>query len=162
MKLHFGIFCMFLLLISCHCGMLEKPIQIQPTLSPCLEEAFSWFIGNEEHPDTASFYSISFHKDNEEFCVWDDTLILIGKPNELFPKEGFKGYATIGDFKILFFDNQNLGGSFFNQDSLKCIDIESIIFSDTAFFLDVIVDDTVLLPRGCCVDGLAPFRINWK
>lgn len=148
-----------MLLISCRSSENDKPIQIQPTLASCLKEAFSCFIEFEKHPDTDYYYSISFHKNNEELCVWDDTLILIGKPNAFFPKEGFKGYATSGGFKLLVFDKQNLGGFFFNQDSLKSIDLDNIIFTDTACFLDVIVKDTVLQPRGCGIDGYELFKI---
>lgn len=160
MKLHWGIFYITLLLISCRSDKHDETIQIQPTLASCLEEALSWFIEHENYTDTSYFYSISFHEYNEKLCVWDDTLILIGKPNKLFPKEGFKGYTTVGDFKLLVFDKQDLGKSFFNQDSLKSINLDSILFTtDTAYFLDVIVKDTVLLPRGCGVDGLDFFRI---
>ena len=160
MKIHSVIFCISLLLVSCNNGMNENPILIQPTLSSCIEEAFTFFIKYEKHPDTTGYYSISFHKDIEELGVWDDTLILIGKPNGFFPKDGFKGYATIGDFKILVFDKQNLGGSFYNQDSLKSIDLDNIRFTDSAFFLDVIVADSVLQPRGCGIDGYESFKIK--
>lgn len=160
MKLYFDIFCMSLLTISCCNGKNDEPIQIQPALSSCLVEAFTCFIENEKNPDTIYYYSISFHKDDEELCVWDDTLILIGRPNEYFPQEGCKGYATLGNFKLLVFDKQNLGASFFNQDSLKSIDLDNIIFADSACFLDVIVEETVLRPRGCGIDGYESFKIK--
>lgn len=77
--------------------------------------------------------------------------------------EALKGFAIIDKYKVLVFDNQSIGKHFYNSDSLKRINFDSLKFPTVdiveccAFVLN---GDDHLELVGCQPDDFVPIKIN--
>ena len=75
-------------------------------VSPCIEDAFYYFLKHEnETPDTDFVYSIDFMKGFPDRSD-KDTMIGFCRMNENMPLDGLRGLLTIGEYKLLVFDEQ--------------------------------------------------------
>ncbi|MBP5515432.1 MAG: hypothetical protein J6X86_00640 [Bacteroidales bacterium] len=135
-----------LILFSCHNSTTSEEFVSKstptPKVAPCIEKAFAYFIGHEKNPDTSVCYVLEFLKGylgNE----LEHTRIAFGPMHKSMPLNGFKGLITIGDYKLLVFDESNIGTCFYNTDSLKNVDLSSLKFTpeDTLLFLEYTISD---------------------
>ena len=127
--------------ISCNTNIREdhpNTIISQPfKFSPCIAKAFYYSINDLNcytedscYTDSA-VYVIEFLKGLMGFSE-EDSLLLIYGINSRMTTEGFKGITTIDNYKVLLFDKYNIGCSFYNSDSLKWINLDSLmVFKDT-------------------------------
>ena len=134
--------CLLISTISCntnikedHSNTISKPFKI----SPCIEKAFYYYIDDLNYYFfngyiDSTVYAIEFLKGLQGFSE-EDSLILIYGINSWITSmtpEGFKGITTIDNYKVLLFDKYNIGCSFYNSDSLKWINLDSLmVFKDT-------------------------------
>lgn len=136
----------------------------QAPLAPCINEAFAYFIkyeeGYDEAIDTSAYYELDFWYMEPEFPI-NDTIIWMGRRNSRMPTDGFKGYTTIGNYKLLVFDKNNVGHYFYNQDSLKYINLDSLSFTTaTSSGPAFVVHDSLLLIYNRQPDGYEPIKIR--
>lgn len=100
-------------------------------ISPCIKEAFTYFIEHEGHPDTSYIYSMEFLTGVPGYPV-EDTMLGFYMMSEGMPMdnriEAFKGFAIIDNYKVLVFDSQNIGKKFYNSDSLKWINLDGLTY----------------------------------
>ncbi|MBO4308063.1 MAG: hypothetical protein J5848_07125 [Bacteroidales bacterium] len=132
-------------------------------LSPCIEDAFAYYIKHEDNPDTSTIYLMEFLVGEPGFPQ-DDTLILFCACCNRQLADGIKGIMTIGEYKVLVFDKQNVGNKFYNVDSLVDIDLDRLCLPSSenlincyAFVLD---GDSNLYLLGCQPDDFVPIKID--
>lgn len=120
------------LLVSCHGNVGLDVVGEKNSstgISPCIKEAFTYFIEHEGHPDTSYLYSMEFLTGVPGFPV-EDTMLGFYMMSGSIPmdnrKEAFKGFAIIDNYKVLVFDGQNIGIKFYDPDSLKWINLDSL------------------------------------
>ena len=134
-------------------------------LSPCIEDAFAYFIEHEENPDTSIIYLMEFLVGEFGFPQ-DDTLICFCKYYKGQSTDGVKGIMTIGDYKLLVLDKQNVGYEFYNVDSLVDTDLSELclpISEDVINCLTFVLDgDSCLGLLGCQPDDFVPIKIDRK
>ena len=129
--------CLLISTISCntnikedHSNTISKPFKI----SPCIEKAFYYYIDDLNYYFfngyiDSTVYAIEFLKGLQGFSE-EDSLILIYGINSWITSmtpEGFKGITTIDNYKVLIFDKYNIGCNLYNSDSLKLINLDSLI-----------------------------------
>ena len=129
--------CLLISTISCntnikedHSNTISKPFKI----SPCIEKAFYYYIDDLNYYFfngyiDSTVYAIEFLKGLQGFSE-EDSLILIYGINSWITSmtpEGFKGITTIDKYKVLIFDKYNIGCNLYNSDSLKLINLDSLI-----------------------------------
>ena len=114
-----------------HPNTISQPFKI----SPCIEKAFYYYIDNlncytsDGCYKDSTVYAIDFLKGLKGFSE-EDSLILIYGINSWITSmtpEGFKGITTIDNYKVLIFDKYNIGCNLYNSDSLKLINLDSLI-----------------------------------
>lgn len=135
-------------------------------ISQCIRDAFTYFIEHEDCPDTSYIYSMEFLTGVPGFPV-EDTMIGFYMMSEGIPMdnriEAFKGLAIIDNYKVMVFDGQNIGKKFYNSDSLKRTNIDSLKFPSVdiveccAFVLNG--NDRLELV-GIQPDDFVPIKIN--
>lgn len=134
-----------------------------PKMSSCLEDAFAYYIKHENNPDTSTFYLMEFLVGASGFPQ-DDTLICFYAYNKRQLAEDFRGLMTIGDYKVLVFDKQNVGKNFYNIDSLIDTDLNKLCISSSENLIDccafVLDGDSYLYLLGCQPDDFLPIKID--
>ena len=153
-----------LVLFSCRNGVeTEKESESlapRPKVAKCIEEAFAYFIKHERNPDTATLYSMSIMNGEPGFAI-EDTVICFGRQNIYMSTDGFKGQASIGNYKILVFDNKNIGGSFFNRAALETLALDTLEFPAEASSFDCfIIRSEYLYLRGYQPDDFERIKID--
>lgn len=122
MKKTLLIFNFLLIFVACRDGhtSLEFDTPLDTAcIESCIEEGFRYYIkdmnrDNLSTPDT-EYYCVIFTK----FCNDRDTMVLIVRYRNDAYKEGYKGCAAIGRYKVLVFDEDNLGSDFYKINLLK-------------------------------------------
>ena len=134
-----------------------------PKLSPCLEDAFAYYISHEDKPDTSTIYLMEFLVGEPGFPQ-DDTLICFYAYNNKQVADDLRGLTTIGDYKVLVFDKHNVGKKFYNIDSLRHTDLDNFcippsenLINCCAFVLD---GHSYLHLLGCQPDDFVPIKID--
>ena len=137
--------------------------QSSPKLSPCIEDAFGYYIKHEDNPNTSTVYLMEFLVGESGFPI-DDTMICFSACHKRQIADGVKGVMTIGDYKVLVIDKQDVGGKYYNVDSLVDIDLIGPYFSSNVdvvkccvFVLD---GDSCLYVLGCQPNDFIPIKIN--
>lgn len=132
-------------------------------VSSCIEEAFYYYIDQENDSDTACFYSIDFLIEVPGFPL-NDTLIGIYRMNDNSPMDGFKGVTNIGNYKILIFDKNDVGGDFYISDSLRKLSLNNLSFTSfdsLIYCCSFILNGSHNLELiGCQPDNFTPIKIR--
>lgn len=155
-----------ILTVACHNNTEYVTVgeeQLSPKLSPCMEDAFAYFIKHEENPDTSTIYMMEFLVGELGFPQ-DDTLICFCMYDKRHSADGLRGIMVIGDYKVLVFDKQNVGDEFYNADSLMDTDLSGLCLSSSedmincaAFVLD---GSPYLELLGCQPDDFERIKID--
>ena len=154
-----------LFLWSCHNNINSEDVASKhisaPKVAQCIEEAFAYYIGREDNPDTSIVYVMEFSRGYPS-SKQEDTLIAFGQMHKRMPLNGLKGFVTIGDYKLLVFDESGIGTNFYNLDSLQEVDLRSLEFSTDSImiFRDFIIVDSLLEMVGVQADDFVPIRVN--
>ncbi len=134
-----------------------------PKLSPCLEKSFDYYIKHEDNPDTSTIYLMEFTVGEPGFPQ-DDTLIFFYAYNNRLPADDLRGIMTIGDYKVLVFDKQNVGKNLYNIDSLRDTDLNRLCISSSEDLISccafVLNGDSCLNLLGRQPDDFVPIKID--
>lgn len=137
--------------------------QYSPKLSHCIEESFAYFIKHEDNPNTSTVYMMEFLVEVPGFPP-SDTLICFCACNKRQLADGVKGIITIGDYRVLVIDQQDIGGGYYNVDSLVdtdlnrlCLSSSEVVTNCCVFVLD---GDSYLYLLGCQPDDFVPIKIR--
>lgn len=132
-----------------------------PKVAPCIEKAFFYFIEHECNLDTSIVYFMEFSRGYPSSKL-EDTMIVFGQMHERIPLNGFKGLVTIDDYKLLVFDESDIGTKFYDLDSLKKIDLSSHSFSTKNIMLvrDYIISDGFLYLVGVQPSDFIPIKVE--
>ncbi len=156
-------------LVSCHDNVRLEVVGDKISsagISQCIKDAFAYFIEHEDYPDTSYIYSMEFLTGVPGFPL-EDTMIGFYMMSEGIPMdnriESLKGYTIIDNYLVLVFDSQNIGKHFYNSDSLKRINFDSLKFPSVdiveccAFVLN---GNDHLELVGIQPDDFVPIKIN--
>ena len=105
-----------------------------PCVAKCIEEAFSYFIAHEQDPDTSNFYALVFENGVPEFGLLNDTAICFYKLHTRYYEEwikdslidSYKGIMMINQYKLVVFDENDVGEHFYNNSCLEPTDLNSL------------------------------------
>ena len=156
-----------IILVSCHnnntCMGESEDRYLKPKLAPCIEEAFAYYIGSEDDHDTSYFYMMSFSK-GEPGCPENDTMLSFCKYHDNMLAIGLRGITNIGEYKLLVFDDKNVGKDFYNLDSLRAVDLGCCGLSyneDIADCCTYVLDGSMYLKIwGIQPDDYVPIKIR--
>lgn len=168
MKNNIIIFIISILATACH-NDFESVIPTEELLcsklSPCIEDAFAYYINHEENPDTSTIYMMEFMVGEPGFSL-DDTLICFCVCHKWLVANGVKGIMAIGDYKVLILDENDVGRECYNEDSLINIDLDRLCLSSSEDVVDCCVfvrdGDSCLHLLGCQPDDYVPIKIERK
>lgn len=154
-----------LLIVSCRNNAVFEEncsVEQQRKVSPCIEDAFFYYLEyDNDSADTSFIYSMDFLKGVPGGST-EDTMIVFYRMNENMPTNGLRGLITIGNFKLLVFDEQKIGESYYNVDSLKGIDLGECRLStdDISVGCSFIIGDSCLDVWGVQPDDYEPIKIR--
>lgn len=133
----------------------------EETISPYIEEAFEYYLRWEyDTADTFSIYMVEFAKQFPT-CTDSDTIITIGRLNSKMDMVGVKGVANICNRKTVILDKENLGFFFYNPDSLKKIDVSSLVLpSEVSVCCTFVIEQCCLLINGVQPSDYNPIMIK--
>lgn len=87
-------------------------------MESCVEEAFDYYLQSVDQYNPCMAEPVCYFV---RFAIWGgrDTMVLVSRHRNGASVEGYKGCAAIRGYKILVFDEDNLGGDFYNIDFLE-------------------------------------------
>ena len=132
----------------------------KPNVAPCIKEAFDYFVLSE-HADTSAIYSIRISIGYFEY-QFNDTTIGFHRTNKADPTDGLRGLTTIGGYRVLIFDEHDIGGRFYNPDSLKDVELDKLKLSTDSIELHLVlvIDDGFLWQLGCQASDFVPIKVK--
>lgn len=171
MKL-FVIFSFLLVFVACsdsHTSLeVDTPLDTV-CIESCIEDAFKYYLQNVDKYNPCLKESVCYYVQFYKYAGCRDTMVDIGRYRiNAYPK-GYKGCTEIDTFKVLVFDEDDLGGDFYNTNLLEkdepCIsDMPSRDSNDEILFgLGMVVQDSVINWRqGVLPDNWKPIPIRKK
>lgn len=116
------IFILLPVFVTCRDGrsslLLDAP-QDTVCLESCIEEAFEYYLQSVDKYNPCIVEPVYYFVRFTMFGDGLDTMVLISRHRNDASTEGYKGCTAIREYKILVFDEDNLGSDFYNINFLK-------------------------------------------